>query len=123
MKPIFIAVQQLERHIGSELEAALSATGLSAIEAHVLQSLYEKDGLRVSVLARSVGRATTSFTPLLDGLESKGLIERRAHPRDRRAVNIHLTTRGTQLRAEVRQAISQVETQMAGELYDHLPIR
>ncbi|MCI0348142.1 MAG: MarR family transcriptional regulator [Acidobacteriales bacterium] len=123
MRALFIAVQQLERHIGSELEALLAATGLSAIEAHVLQALYEKDGQVASVLARSVGRAARAFTPLLDGLERKDLIERRAHPHDRRSINIHLTTKGTQLRVAVKQAISQVETKMAGELYDHLPMR
>ncbi len=56
MKPLFIAVQQLERHIGSDLKAALSATGLSAIEAHVLQALYE-EGQRLPVETGSLWSA------------------------------------------------------------------
>lgn len=52
------------------------------------------DGMMASHLAKAVGRAATSFTPILDKIEKKGLIERRQHLSDRRAVQIFFTEKG-----------------------------
>ena len=54
--------------------------GLTVIEWYILRSLYEQDGQYANKLARAVGRAATSFTPNLDKLQDKGLIERRYGP-------------------------------------------
>src|SRR6185436_2315133 len=70
------------------------ALGLSVIEWYVLRALYEQDGQMPSRLAEAVGRPATSFTPILDAIESKGLIERGKDPRDRRAIKIQLTAQG-----------------------------
>jgi MarR family transcriptional regulator, organic hydroperoxide resistance regulator len=73
--------------------------------------LYETDGQRASSLARSVGRAPTSFTPILDKVQTKGLIERRPEPADRRAINIYLTDKGKKLRKPIQTAFEQVDTE------------
>lgn len=65
--------------------------GLTTIEWYILRALYERDGQHASELARMVGRAATSFTPNLDKLQYKGMIERRPDPTDRRAIYIYLT--------------------------------
>ncbi len=77
-------MDQLFRH-------SMQSMGLSVIELYILRALYERDGQHASELARAVGRAATSFTPNLDKLQSKNLIERRPDPGDRRAVRIYLT--------------------------------
>ena len=61
---------------------------------HSYALLYDEDGQHASELARAVGRAATSFTPNLDKLQDKALIERRPDPGDRRAVRIYLTDAG-----------------------------
>lgn len=121
MKPILIVVQELQRHIALQLETKIVCTGLSAIEACVLASLYLRDGQKASELAVSVGRLVTSFTPILDRLERAGLVVRRADRVDRRAVTIWLTKSGEALRETITQALLDVESQMASELYDWLP--
>jgi len=50
-----------------------------------------------STLAEKVGVKRATMTGLLDGLEGKGLIERAAHPEDRRKLGILLTKKGRQL--------------------------
>jgi DNA-binding MarR family transcriptional regulator len=67
---------------------------VSPISLYILRSLGFRDGQYASELARTVGRAATSFTPNLDKLESAGLVERRPDAGDRRAVRIHLTAAG-----------------------------
>lgn len=87
--------------------------GLTPIEACILQLLYEQDGQMASRLADGVGRPPTSFTPILDMLESKGLIERQAHPADRRAVKIHLTAQGKALEEQVRATSERIDAMVA----------
>lgn len=67
---------------------------LKPVEWLVMRKLYEKDRQHASDLARSVGRAATSFTPILDKIQDKGFIERKKDPSDRRAVYICLTKYG-----------------------------
>ena len=54
-----------------------------------------------SVLAEKVGVKRATMTGLLDGLEGKGLVERVAHPEDRRKVSIRLTDTGRQVLDEM----------------------
>lgn len=91
--------------------------GLTIIEWYILRALYERDGQHASELARAVGRAATSFTPNLDKLQEKGLIERRPDPSDRRAVHIYLTRQGHELREEVMQASEEIDERVRG-LFD-----
>jgi DNA-binding MarR family transcriptional regulator len=60
----------------------------------IMNSLFADDGQHASVLANSVGRAATSFTPILDRLQKKGYVERRSDSADRRAVKIFITKKG-----------------------------
>jgi len=50
-----------------------------------------------SSLAQKVGVARATMTGLLDGLEKKGLIERRTHAEDRRKVGVLLTASGRRM--------------------------
>jgi DNA-binding MarR family transcriptional regulator len=87
----------------------MQATGLSVIEMYILRALFERDGQHASELARAVGRAATSFTPNLDKLQDKGLIERRPNPSDRRAVRIYLTPNSSEYKNGVMEATSTID--------------
>lgn len=92
-----IALRNVEHAMGREIRPL----GLSVIELYIMRALYDQDGQYASELAHAVGRAATSFTPNLDKLQSKGLIERRNDNRDRRAVRIHLTEDAVERREEI----------------------
>lgn len=87
----------------------MQSLGLSVIELYILRALYERDGQHASELARAVGRAATSFTPNLDKLQNKGLIERRPDPGDRRAVRIYLTKHAQDNREQVIENTDRVD--------------
>ena len=73
------------RNIDQVFRRVVRPLGLTVIEWYILRALYDQDGQHASELARAVGRAATSFTPNLDKLQDKELIERRPDPGDRAA--------------------------------------
>lgn len=97
------------RNIDQVFRHSMQSTGLSVIEMYILRALFERDGQHASELARAVGRAATSFTPNLDKLQDKGLIERRPDPGDRRAVRIYLTAESEKCREAVMDTTSNID--------------
>ncbi len=104
-----IALRNLDQVFGQVVQPL----GLTVIEWYILRALYEQDGQHASELARAVGRAATSFTPNLDKLQDKGLIERRADPSDRRAVRIYLTEAGRDAKEAVLDSADEIDTRIA----------
>lgn len=97
MKSIFLEVNRLERVIQNEYAQALHGFPVSPIEAHMLAELHEHGAMRAMDLAQLVNFTVTSFTPPIDRLVERELIERRAHPQDRRAILLDLTDAGRAL--------------------------
>ena len=83
---------RLKRGARSEL----APLGLTFAQARVLRILAHGD-LRIGDLAARLEIAPRSATSMVDGLESTGLVERRADPQDRRSVLVGLTDDGTAL--------------------------
>jgi len=103
-----IALRNLDQTFGRLIQPL----GLTVIEWYILRALYEQDGQHASELARAVGRAATSFTPILDKLQQKDLVERRPDPTDRRAVRIYLTEKGQAQRKAVLNSADQIDKQI-----------
>jgi len=103
-----IALRNLDQIYGQVVEPL----GLTVIEWYILRALYDQDGQHASELARAVGRAATSFTPILDKLQDKNLIERRPDPADRRAVRIYLTDQARKTKDKVLASARQVDAQI-----------
>jgi len=55
-------------------------------------------------IADRLGIVPRSLTTVIDSLEAAGLVRREIDPRNRRAILLHLTERGTAVRDELRQA-------------------
>jgi DNA-binding MarR family transcriptional regulator len=53
---------------------------------------------------------------LIGALDRRGLIERRPHPRDGRAVGLHLTAAGHALAQETEKIVVAMENEVAGRL-------
>jgi len=100
------------RNMDQMFNRVVQPLGLTIIEWYILRALYERDGQHASELARAVGRAATSFTPNLDKLQEKSLIERRPDPSDRRAVHIYLTREGQGYRDDVMQSADEIDNQV-----------
>lgn len=105
------------RNVDQLFTRAAQENNLSVIEWYILRALYDQDGQHASELARSVGRAATSFTPNLDKLQDKELIERQPDPSDRRAVRIFLTDKAKEKRSKILGTAEELDTQIR-DLFD-----
>lgn len=73
---------------------AFSADDLSVLEFAVLQFLRREVGLDQISLATRIGVDRTNIGVIIDEMESRGLVERRIDPEDRRARIVQLTEAG-----------------------------
>jgi DNA-binding MarR family transcriptional regulator len=91
---------------------ALAQHGLSVAQYASLMILDEAPGLTVADVARKVSSARQSANEMLTGLERSGLIERRPHPRDRRAQQIFLTEAGRERLRAANPSVQAVEAEL-----------
>lgn len=80
---------------------------------NAMEQLELEDGLRLTELAARAGITAQSMGELVDDLEAKGYVERRADPNDRRAKRIHLTDRGKKNARVAKRATADVERYLA----------
>jgi DNA-binding MarR family transcriptional regulator len=102
-------LDQVFRRAIKQVDLGDTKQRLSVIEWYILRALYVEDGQHASTLADAVGRAATSFTPNLDKLQGKNLIERRPDPGDRRAVRIFLTEKGRNIEQQIKDSVVDIE--------------
>lgn len=67
----------------------------------VLIRLWERDGVTQTELSESTFRDGPTMSRILDGLQARGLLERRADARDGRVRLIHLTRSGRELKRKL----------------------
>jgi DNA-binding MarR family transcriptional regulator len=79
-----------------------------------LRVLWQQDGLTQAELSSRAAMMTPTTVAALNTLESKGLIERRAHPTDRRKYNVYLTKAGRQLERQLLPYAHEVTAIAAG---------
>ena len=72
-----------------------------------LGTLDSDDGLRMSELAETWGCDASYVTTLADGLQDRGLAERRPHPTDRRVKTIVLTPEGRAKRERALELLAE----------------
>src|SRR5262249_13232502 len=73
-----------------------------------------------SEIAAATGLQRSNLSTLLRGLESKGLLQRRTSPDDRRGVTVHLTARGAENYARVRREWATAVAKAARHVVRHL---
>src|SRR5262249_53437073 len=72
----------------------LAAIGLTARQMGILTLIVEREPMTQRGLGAELQIDRTTMVYLIDDLEEKGLLERRRHPRDRRAFLIAATAEG-----------------------------
>ena len=87
------------RRIWDDAEARLSPYSLTLKHSWALHALDEPLSMRG--LAERLGIDASYVTAIADQLEERGLIERRAHPTDRRIKTLALTEEGRRFRERV----------------------
>ncbi|WP_370116321.1 MarR family winged helix-turn-helix transcriptional regulator [Streptacidiphilus sp. MAP12-33] len=91
------------------LTTELAALDMTASEINALANLADGHPRTISQLGSAVGTRPTTLTSVLDRLERRGLVTRRAREGDRRAVEIALTPQGRVAAGTVRETFDAVE--------------
>lgn len=93
----------------------LKNSGLTLGQPKVLDYLKDHDGAGQKEIAAACHVDPASITAILNGMENKGLIERRHLNGNRRSSYVFLTEKGRQMQQKVEQAFQQIEeTAFAG---------
>lgn len=98
---LWIVISRAREAIVELLQEDVARHGLTLTEFGILEALYHKGPLLLGELQRLVLVSSGGVTYLVDRLEKKGLVERRACPGDRRAKYASLTGDGEELIAEI----------------------
>jgi DNA-binding MarR family transcriptional regulator len=92
------------------LDRGLADVDLRAQQAAVLLVCSRLRGASPSFLAQLVGTDTAGITGLIDRLESRNLVVRRAHPSDGRAAIVEATRAGRALVPRLTELFEELET-------------
>lgn len=90
--------------------------GLTPSDAGTLRLIGRNPGMSQRVLADRMGAVPSRVVPVLDSLETRGLVERVRSSADRRNYELHLTAAGQALLGRLRAAAEKHESELLGPL-------
>ena len=94
---VFLVLWKAASAVQAYAENSVSELEMCGSDFAVLEALLHKGPLPVNEIGRKVLLTSGSITVAVDRLETKGLVERRAHGTDRRTRIVHLTKQGRKL--------------------------
>ena len=86
---------------------AVSRYHLTAVQAMVVNFLGLEDRITSHELGKRTVLDSATLTGILDRLETAGVLERRKHPNDRRAILVCLTDEGRQLAGNLLALVAE----------------
>ena len=104
-------VNGLAQQIADHVRERAVTLGLTAAQATALREMTGPMTMRE--LADRMSCEPSNATFVVDKLETQGLVERRAHPTDRRARQLVLTAEGSALRERLLELLTQ-DSPLAG---------
>lgn len=97
---LFIVLTRSLQSIKKRVEEDIKSYKLNPTEFAVLELLYSKGDQPIQKIGEKVLIASSSITYVVDKLEKKNLIVRKACPKDRRITHASITADGTKFMAE-----------------------
>jgi DNA-binding MarR family transcriptional regulator len=94
----------------------MAAYGLKQVDFSVLSLLAHNPGATSRQLCATLDILPPNLVSLVAAMDSRGLIERRPHPHDGRAIGLYLTPAGEQLVREAEQTVMQLEADTSARL-------
>jgi MarR family transcriptional regulator, transcriptional regulator for hemolysin len=116
--PIGLQLAVTSKAVGRAFNAALAEAGGSLPIWLVLNMLDGESWRTQHDLARAVGIEGPTLTRHLDGLEAAGLVIRRRHPVDRRAIQVELTDSGRALHGRLLKTVISFNRKLRAGLGD-----
>lgn len=104
--------------IGVFLER-LAVFGLKPVDFSVMSVIHHNPGVTSRQLCASLNILPPNLVGLIQSLESRGLIERKPHPTDGRAVGLHPTDKGVTLMQQAEVTAYELEIDASSKLTAH----
>jgi DNA-binding MarR family transcriptional regulator len=99
-----------------EFNRSMDAYQIRPTQYGLLVLLDANPGLKQTVVSHALGIQKANFVGLLDGLEKRGLAERRKEGTDRRSYALHLTPQGKTLVRKLKKEHQQYEDRIVKRL-------
>lgn len=113
---LWVVLARAQAAVARHAEADVARHGLTLAEFGVLEALYHRGPLILGELQRRILVSSGGITYLVDRLEARGLVERRACPSDRRSRFAALTPDGVALVESIFPAHEAVIARALGGL-------
>ena len=94
----------------------LAAFNITAVQSQVLAFLGEEDRISSTTLGQRIQLDSATLTGILDRLVTAGLVERKQHPDDRRAILVCLTEKGRQTAQRLRSRLEDANREFLNTL-------
>ncbi|MBB3179666.1 DNA-binding MarR family transcriptional regulator [Variovorax sp. Sphag1AA] len=94
----------------------MAVYGLKQVDFSVLSLLAHNPGATSRQLCSTLDILPPNLVSLIAAMDSRGLIERRPHPHDGRAIGLHLTPAGEELIREAERTVTQLEADASARL-------
>ena len=94
----------------------LAPYGLKPVDFSVMSTIQHNPGVTSRQLCATLNLLPPNLVGLIQSLESRGLIERKPHPHDGRAVGLHATPKGQALMSQAEQTASELELEKTAKL-------
>lgn len=101
--------QDIARFRGLIFDSLLRPHDMTMSQGWVLVHLIRENGLNQSELAQRLEIATVTTSKLIDRLEARGFVERRADPGDRRSKRIYATEAARRVVKVMTKTIAEVD--------------
>ncbi|MGD6817501.1 MarR family winged helix-turn-helix transcriptional regulator [Metabacillus sp. 113a] len=98
---LFVVLSRAYRAINDRMNKHITSFGLNPTEFGVLELLYHKGDQPLQQIGGKILLASGSITYVVDKLEQKGLLARKACEKDRRVTYAHITDNGKKLIEEI----------------------
>lgn len=113
---VAVLLARLGHAVQRDLAARLRPLELEPRQFALLRLLAGADGQSQRALGAALEISPNRMVALVDGLERRGLVERRAHPTDRRAHSLGLTANGARLLERAAAAAADLESALCHPL-------
>jgi len=110
------ALRRAQLAVFDEFITAFSEVELRPAQYAVLLLLDHTPGLKQSDVAGALGIQRANFVALFDGLERRGLAQRRPTPKDRRSYALYLTEAGKGVLARAAHLEAEYEAELDAKL-------
>jgi MarR family transcriptional regulator, transcriptional regulator for hemolysin len=111
-REVLFQLSDVARSMRTYIDQRAREHGMTRAQWGVLARLERREGMTQSEMAEALEIQPISLVRLVDRLCAQGLVERRPHPRDRRANRLYLTDRGRTTLVRLTPLAKEIGTEL-----------